>query len=107
MDTKDFIIAGLGLWIWSLLHKQTNTSLQQVELANGAIIDVDGTGSKRYVATITSQSPIQSIYVPGSKGDGTITVGVQGKVQDDYVPAWSEIKGFKNPIKKCGIPNCV
>lgn len=105
MNTKNIIITGLSIWIIYLLkHKKTTGNLQEIDLRDGAWINLDGTGSHNHVAHICSSTPLKAIYVPGTKGDGELTVGVQGKVQLDYIPAWNQIKGIKNVAINKGFP---
>lgn len=97
MQTKDLIIGGLTVWVLYLLNKsKQQTNLQEIDLSNNAVISIDGSGLRNYHATVYSANPLKAIYVPGTKGDGQLTIGLQGKVDADYIPQYSQIKGIKN-----------
>ena len=104
--SKNIVIAGLSLWIIYLLKNKNKPTgnLQEIDLRDGTWINIDGTGSRDHIAHLSSATPIKALYIEGTKGDGSLSVGIQGKVDMDYVPAWNQIKGIKNISVKNGMP---
>ena len=81
---KDFIIAGLSVWVLYLLTKKETPAQQQqtVDLRNNAVLHQDD-GEDNFKATIYAEKPIKATV---SKQQGNkYFVAIPGSTYDDYL----------------------